>query len=108
MRGYHNTNHISGSELTHHDRKAVKLETRILEWLKSRPNQRYTPIEIWMQCAPDCLLQSVRRALSNLVDSEELKNTKATGEKKPEIYGTSNYMWYYELKVDNNGQIELI
>lgn len=108
---FHNTVNLEGPELARHEGKAINLETRITRWLQARAGQKLTPIEIWQMCCPECLLQSVRRALSNLVRDGVLKDTRYTEEKKMERYGTSNYFWYYPaapVSVDENGQIEMI
>lgn len=94
---YHNTNKLHGKEYIRANLDARTLEDQILAWMKKHKG-KYTPIHVWRTAFPNKLLTSVRRALSNLVDSGELKDTTGTGEKRNEIFGKPNYLWYYPRK----------
>ena len=79
---FHNTISLEGPVLAKAERKAIKLESRITAWLQLRAGKKFTPIKIWKECCPECLLTSVRRGLSNLVKSGVLKDTRFTDEKE--------------------------
>lgn len=94
---YHNTTNSEGADLIKKEYKAHSLETKIYKYLKVRPGHKYTPWEIWEWCCgQQHLITSVRRALSNLVKSGHLKDTRGTDEKKMERQGDWNYFWYYD------------
>jgi hypothetical protein len=99
MNSYHNTTSSEGTDLKRKEYKAHSLEMKILKYLRARAGYKYTPWEIWEWCCEEKhLITSVRRALSNLVKSGDLKDTRFTPEKKMERQGDWNYFWYYPKK----------
>jgi len=105
---FHNTIKLEGPPLAKAEGKAIKLEQQILTFLKSRPNKKFTPWEI-NDTFPDKLIGSIRRALTNLVrDEKQVKDTTGTKEMREERAGSPNYLWYYEVLADEDGQIRLL
>ena len=95
---YINTTHSTHPELTRYEEKAKSQEERILRWFKTHkfqasPNQvlRYIPVE---QRPP---ITSIRRALTNLTNAEELVKTDKQV-KGP--YGRPEHLWKLAPKYD--------
>lgn len=89
--GFHNTIHQDGSELGKSRFKANAQEQLILNFFLSNPVGEFTPFEVKDALNLDGVpITSIRRAISNLTEDEELIKTDT---QKEGGYGKPNYCW---------------
>jgi hypothetical protein len=67
LRSLHLRSHVPGEEAVLGDVRALRQEDRVLEWMKARRGQRFTPWEVAE--ALGMFVVSVRRAMTNLANA---------------------------------------
>lgn len=88
---YYNTTHSHGAELHTFREKAASQEEAILRVFRDTGIE-YTPSEMWARYFPGYLLQSIRRAMTNLTQEDPPKLEKTTVQRKGP-YGRPEYVW---------------
>ena len=75
QKSYHNTLPVSGVELTDKNRKALFQESIILNFFQRRPGETFTAWEVYLALGKKIIKDSVKRAITNLMNRGELFKT---------------------------------
>lgn len=92
MDTFFNTINLKEDQLSFHFLKAEKQTDRVLAILKQRkiPMTPFGVHEVYVRYYGDCLITSIRRAISTLTAQDKLIKTRLM---KDEVYGKPNYKW---------------
>ena len=99
MSSYHNTNKEEGATLFSSEVKAVSQEDKILKIFQDNPNLRFSPEEIQEILGEgNTPITSIRRAISNLSNSEKWAAIHKTDKMKKGNYGKMVHTWKLNQK----------
>lgn len=91
---YHDT--VLDERRREYEASAEALEKMVLEYFRKHPDKDFTPHQVWVALGSRHLLQSVRRAITNLTVGTK-KNPETylfkTGNRRPGGYGSNNCTW---------------
>lgn len=102
MTHFHNSLHLP--DVKHYEAQALKQDQQILNYLKDRPNVRYTARRLHREVFSDLELNSVRRGLTNMVTAGHLTHHNKKEDLVPEVKGKPNTTYSYQAK----GQLKIL
>ena len=93
---FHNTTMEFGNTLIDYTEKAISQQEEVLSFFKKNQNKYFTPFQINKLVLPTAPITSVRRAITNLTNSNYLIKTSS---KKLGEYGRDNYLWTFNSEI---------
>lgn len=87
---FHNSIDLKGKELIKAESKAKTQEEIILKLFTDNPHVDFTASDVHLRLGQQMLLTSIRRSISNLVESNHLEKTE---NKRLGLYGQMNYAY---------------
>ena len=90
MSSFYNTLGLPKDLLIAELKKVKKQELKVLAVFKVTLLNELTPTEVYQALQTVYPITSIRRAITNLTDSRQLKKTS---KQRPGLYGKNNYTW---------------